>query len=47
MKTFFEEMVVEVTEDLKLVEDDEWDDLYEEIDGAKLNYENSKQRFVN
>ena len=28
MKTFFEDMGVEVTEDLKLGEDDEYDDLY-------------------
>ena len=33
---FFEEMGIEVKEDLKLVEDDEWDDLYEDMCWSKI-----------
>ena len=42
MKTFFEDMEVEVTEDLKLVEDDEWDNIYEDMCWSKIKLRKSK-----
>ena len=42
MKIFFEEMGAEVTEDLKLVEDDEWDNLYEDMCRSKIKLRNFK-----
>ena len=42
IKTFFEEMVVEVSEDLKLVEDEEWEDLYEAVSWSKIKLRNFK-----
>ena len=36
MKTFFEDMGVEVTEDFKIVEDDKWDDLHEDGCQSKI-----------